>query len=305
MNKRRTMTVLAAITAYVGAVMITKAVTSTERRTIKPYFNGRSPYVLAHRGGMKLAPENTMAAFKEAHAFQVDGFEIDVRLTKDEEIVVFHDAYVDRVSNGNGKVINHTLAELRTLDFGYHFKDVHGNYTFRGHQDAKIVTLKELIEAFPKMRINIDIKDDSDTAAGKIVPSLLYRLIHDLDAFDRVLVTSFCDEQVQRFKIYGDERIATGASRQEVPKAFLLFNTGFGHLYKPSVDTFQIPVQFKGIRLDTEKFINYLQTFNLPVGYWVINTIDEMDELLIKGAHTIVTDRPDLAYHLINEKYRK
>ncbi|TDM07359.1 glycerophosphodiester phosphodiesterase [Macrococcus lamae] len=305
MNKKRTITALALVTAYVGSIAATKAMIKPEKRKIKPYFNSRSPYIFAHRGGMHLAPENTMAAFKEAKAFQVDGFEIDIRLTKDEEIVVFHDAYVDRVSNGTGKVINHTLEELHALDFGYHFKDVHGEYIFRGHPDAKIVTLQELIQTFPGMRINIDIKDAPGTSAGKLIPSLLYRLIHQLKAFDNVLVTSFYDVQVKRFNIYGEDRIATGASRKEAAKTYLLFNTGFGHVYQPKVDTFQIPAVYKGIRLDKDHFINYLQKYNLAVGYWVINTIDEMDELLAKGAHTIVTDRPDLAYHLIRDKYRK
>ncbi|UTH14562.1 glycerophosphodiester phosphodiesterase [Macrococcus equipercicus] len=305
MNKKRTIAALAAVTVYMGATAAMKAMIKPHKRAVKPYFSSRSPYIFAHRGGMQLAPENTMAAFKEAKAFQVDGFEIDIRLTQDGEIVVFHDAYVDRVSDGSGKVSELTLEALRSLDVGYHFKDVYGNHSFRGHHDAKIVTLKDLIEAFPGMRINIDIKDAPDTTAGRRVPSQLYQLIDALDAFDHVLVTSFYAEQVQRFKHYAQDRVATGASQTEAAKAFLLFKLGLGQLYQPAIDTFQLPVHYSGIRLDNPRFISYLQRYNIAVGYWVINTIDEMDDLLTKGAHTIVTDRPDLAYHLVQEKYRK
>jgi glycerophosphoryl diester phosphodiesterase len=60
------------------------------------------PLVFAHRGGAALAPENTLAAFTRAHALGVDGFELDVRLSRDGEVMVIHDADVDRTTNGSG-----------------------------------------------------------------------------------------------------------------------------------------------------------------------------------------------------------
>ncbi|RXK18875.1 glycerophosphodiester phosphodiesterase [Macrococcus sp. DPC7161] len=298
-------TALIASGLYVGSVFGSKLLVSQTPKAIKPFFRNRSPYVFAHRGGLILAPEHTMAAFNIASQYDIDGFEIDIRLTKDEQIVVLHDANVDRVSNGSGLVSDHTLAELETLDFGYYFKDINGEYTYRGHNDAKIVTLESLLKAFPNLKINIDIKDHPSTKAGQLVPSLLYRLIQDLNAFDQVLVTSFHDEQIVRFNQYANGRVAIGSGEQEVRNAFLLFNSGFGHLFQPKGDTFQIPTNVKGIRLDSEKFIHFMQSLNLAVGYWVVNQIDEMDQLLQKGAHTIVTDRPDIAHHLIQEKYKK
>lgn len=303
-NKLLTSAVVAG-SLYAGTVAVTKITNKQTARSIKPFFNKRSPYIFAHRGGLKLAPEHTMAAFKKSHQLGIDGFEIDVRLTKDNEIVVFHDALVDRVSNGSGKVCDHTLADLRALDFGYHFKDINGEYPYRGCDDAKIVTLNELLDAFPDMLINIDIKDKSQSSAGKLVPVLLYRLIHSKNAFHRVCVTSFEDEQTKRFNIYAKESTAIGAGMKEVQRAYYAYNAGLKHTYQPAVDTFQIPVHYKGIPLNNEKFIQFLQKLNIAVGYWVINSIDEMEDLLQKGAHTIVTDRPDIAMHLIREKYKK
>lgn len=298
-------TALIASGLYAGSVFGSKLLVSQSPKAIKPFFRNRSPYIFAHRGGLLLAPEHTMAAFSIANQYDIDGFEIDIRLTKDEQIVVLHDATVDRVSNGSGLVSDHTLAELEALDFGYHFKDINGDYTYRGHKDAKIVTLEKLIKSFPNLKINIDIKDDPSTKSGQLVPSLLYRLIQDLNAFDQVLVTSFHDEQIVRFNQYANGKVAIGSGEQEVRNAFLLFNSGFGHLFQPKGDTFQIPTNVKGIRLESEKFIHFMQSLNLAVGYWVVNQIDEMDQLLQKGAHTIVTDRPDIAHHLIQEKFKK
>ncbi|ULG72783.1 glycerophosphodiester phosphodiesterase [Macrococcus brunensis] len=292
------------LAAYGTSIAVSKQLAKNEKRAIRPYFTGRAPYVFAHRGGMKLAPESTMAAFNEAASLEVDGFEIDIRVTKDDVIVVFHDAYVDRVSNGTGLIADKTLQELKTLDFGYYFKDINGDYPFRGQQDAGIVTLEELITKFPDKRINIDIKDRPETVAGMKAPELLNELITKLHAEDRVLVTSFHDEQTARFTAL-NSRVATGAGVNEVRKAYALYTSGYGHLYQPQADTFQIPVSFRGIRLDSARWMNFLASHNIEVGYWVINSIDEMDDLLQKGAHTIVTDRPDLAYHLIKERYRK
>lgn len=293
--------VVAGVTLGVWAS--TKLTADVTVRDIKPYFKKRSPYVFAHRGGMGLRPEHTRLAFDKASEFKVEGFEIDIRLTKDEEIVVFHDAYVDRTSNGAGKVSNLTLEDLRALDFGYHFTDVEGNHPYRNHEKAKIVTLKELIEEYPDKLINLDIKDDPETYAGSLVPSLLYRLITELGAEDRILVTSFYDSQIKQFNLYADNKIALGAGVDQVSKAYFLQKLGFGHMYTPEADTFQLPTEYNGIPLDTEKFIEFLTSLNIAVGFWNINKMDKMDELIQKGAHTIVTDYPDISYHLMKDRY--
>ena len=71
----------------------------------------------AHRGNVDGFPENTMPAFESAYEIGVDMIELDLRMTKDGEIVVIHDATVDRTSDGHGNVSDMTLAELKKLDF--------------------------------------------------------------------------------------------------------------------------------------------------------------------------------------------
>ena len=79
------------------------------------------PLIIAHRGDLTNAPENTLPAFRKALDLGADGIELDVRLTKDEMLVVFHDRCLDRTSNGSGPVNHYNLDEVRCLDAGTWF----------------------------------------------------------------------------------------------------------------------------------------------------------------------------------------
>lgn len=285
---------LAAAAAGAVAWAGSKALTEPQKRTQKSILSSRQPIVLAHRGGSSLAPEHTMAAFNKAADLGVQGFEIDIRMTNDEEILVFHDEFIDRTSDGAGRVAEMSLTDLRALDLGYHFVDENGQHSYRG-KGEQVVLLRELLEKFPQMLINIDIKDAPDTYEGSLVPSKLWRLIESLEAEDRVVVTSFFDEQIDRFNLYAQNRVALGAGENEVRKAFAAFNSQFGHLYAPRGDVFQIPVKHSVFRLDSPRFIAFLDRLNIPVHYWVIDDNEAMEKLIAAGARGIITDRPDVA----------
>ena len=101
------------------------------------------PLVIAHRGASAYAPENTMEAFRLAVDMKADGIEIDVHFSKDGHIMVLHDEKIDRTSNGQGKVTDYTLEELKFFDFGCKFKNA---YT-----GTKIPTLDELYEMLDRI----------------------------------------------------------------------------------------------------------------------------------------------------------
>lgn len=155
------------------------------------------------------------------------------------------------------------------------------------------------------MYINIDIKDSPETYEGSLMPSKLWRLIEECHAEDRVVVTSFYSEQVDRFNLYAQNRVALGAGETDVRKAFTAFTSQFGHLYHPKVDVFQIPTKHGRFSLDSPKFIAYLNNFNIPVHYWVIDDEEQMMKLLDKGAQGIITDRPDIAVPLVRNWIEK
>ena len=109
------------------------------------------PLIIAHRGDVTNAPENTVPAFRKALELGADGIELDVRLTKDEKLVVFHDRCLDRTSNGKGPVNHCTQDEVRTLDAGSWFDP-----EFHGERPP---TLDEVFESLPvDFLINVEMK---------------------------------------------------------------------------------------------------------------------------------------------------
>ncbi len=111
----------------------------------------RRPYMLAHRGASAYAPENTFAAFDRAIALKADGIETDVRASKDGELVLVHDARVDRTTDGEGAVADLTLAELQALDAGAWF-----NPRYAGE---RIVTAEAFLERYGgRLPLCIEVK---------------------------------------------------------------------------------------------------------------------------------------------------
>lgn len=109
------------------------------------------PLIIAHRGDQSTAPENTLAAFRRALAAGADGVELDVRLTLDGKLVVFHDRRLDRTSSGSGLVNEHTLAEVKSLDVGSWFSP-----KFRREIAP---TLDEVFETLPRnFLVNVEMK---------------------------------------------------------------------------------------------------------------------------------------------------
>ncbi|MEN1895394.1 glycerophosphodiester phosphodiesterase [Staphylococcus nepalensis] len=291
---------LATVGLVGSAIFVSKYKGMPNNQAVPSFFSKPAPYIFAHRGGMAVMPEYTKLAFDNAINHKIDGFEIDVRLTKDQQLIVFHDAEINRTTNGSGKVAEHTLDELKQLDAGYHFTDVNGLKPYRNHLSAKVLTFDELLKSYPNSLVNVDLKDMPQSSEGKLVPHIIYDIIVRNNAQNRVLVTSFHSEQVKRFKKGSNDTIAIGASQNEVAEGFLKFSLGLGNMFQPQAHTFQMPVTFKGIKLTSPKFISWLNERNIVPGYYGINNLDLMNDLIVNGAHTLVTDRPDLAERFKN-----
>ena len=111
----------------------------------------RVPLIIAHRGDLSTAPENTLPAFQRARDAGADGVELDVRVTRDGQLVVFHDRTLERTSNGRGPIGNFSLAEIRSLDAGSWFSPA-----FKGETAP---TLDEVFESLPHdYLINVEMK---------------------------------------------------------------------------------------------------------------------------------------------------
>ena len=109
------------------------------------------PLIIAHRGDLTAAPENTLPAFQRAWQAGADGVELDVRVTRDGQLVVFHDRTVERTSNGCGPVDGFTLTEIQSLDVGSWFGPA-----FIGETAP---ALDDVFESLPKdYLINVEMK---------------------------------------------------------------------------------------------------------------------------------------------------
>ena len=297
---RKTNVALTVGMAGVTAWAATKVVAKPVPREAKKALNFDNPVILAHRGGLFEAPENTLAAFTKSAELGVHGFAIDVRLTKDEEILVFHDEYLDRTTDFTGKVSDFNLVELKKADAGYQFTNENGENSYRA-MGEKLLTLQELLERFPHMFVSINIKESPETYEGSLIPSKLWRLIELLGVEDRVAITSPYGEQTDRFNLYAQNRIATGASNDQVKKAFAAFASQFGHLYSPCADLFRIPIKLGIFPLDGEGFISFLSKLNVLVYYENVDDHDAIIRLINAGAAGFITNNPSLAIQTFQE----
>ena len=146
-------------------------------------------WVAAHRGWCSKYPENTMEAFRAAVELGVDQIELDVRVTRDGELVIMNDATVDRTTNGTGKVCDKLLAELKALDAGSH----------KGEEfkDAKIPTFREFMEYIkdhPTMTVDIELKEYPTPGREELAFEVCDRILAMVDEYgftDRVVINSF------------------------------------------------------------------------------------------------------------------
>ena len=140
------------------------------------------PLIIAHRGDVESAPENTLPAFQSAMEKGADGVELDVRLTSDGQLVVFHDRSLGRTCDGRGLVTNTTLEEIRSLDVGEWFAP-----KFTG---AKAPTLDEVFELLPlHYLINVEMKAVID--GMRLIAHRVAEVIRRHQRWGGTLVASF------------------------------------------------------------------------------------------------------------------
>jgi glycerophosphoryl diester phosphodiesterase len=265
-------------------------------RGVKPYLDLPRPMVLAHQGASGHAPSNTLEAFRLAVEMGADAIETDVHMTRDGHVVLSHDPDVDRLTNGTGLIKNKTMAELREIDFGYRFTTDGGKtYPYRGRK-VTIPTLSEVLEEFPTMRVNCDIKQKSPA-----LEAALCEVIRKHDAHDRVLVTSFHSSTMRRYRQFADPRVATSANTREMVRFFCYWRSGFQRWYKPKVDAFQVPEQQAGIRVVTPEMVRIAHRHGIKVHVWTINREEDIRRLLEWGVDGICSDYPDRVVKVMKE----
>ena len=285
---------------------------------------GELPILIAHGGGNREFPDNTLEAFY--NAYSVDPrvmLETDVSITKDGVVILSHDTTLDRKTNVTGAIADWNYSDLmaQKVDFGYtnptsggvlngereHFKGPDGlekyptDVTYpegispRDDTVFLATTLEELILAFPENRINVEIKQSGETGFRALEEIL--KLLEEHDAFDRVVLASFHEELFERYK----ELQKTGAvpevfmyspATDSATAFFVLQMLKLDLFYTDRICVFQLPTEELGFSLATKGLVNAAHRHNLAVHYWTINDEDEMRHLIDIGADGIMTDYP-------------
>ncbi len=247
--------------------------------------------VVAHRGDWRNAPENSIKAIENCIAMQVDIVEIDVRKTKDDKLVLMHDATIDRTTNGKGKVSDYTLDELQQ----FYLKDNQGGKN-AAVSIYKIPTLEDaLLAAKGKVMLNLD---KSYGLLKEIAP-----LLKKTGTFDHVILKggisakqflddiSFISEPIFFMPIYSD---AQDSAFYKIVEHLELYNpVGFEFIMKKDSALMNQSeyIKNKGARI----WVNTLWG-SLCIGHTDAKSLENPDEnwgwVINKGANIIQTDNP-------------
>ncbi|TFF91563.1 glycerophosphodiester phosphodiesterase [Candidatus Thorarchaeota archaeon] len=264
---------------------------------VRNVFEIERPLIMAHRGDPSAAPENTLLAMEKAVEVGADVLETDVRLTKDNRLVLFHDETLDRTTNKTGRVQDYTLAELEEIDLGWSFTPDGGEtHPFRG-QGQTVVTLEEALERFREVWMNLDIKNLEPVAAERLTERL-----RDYDRQDTVTVASFHPEQLERFRNLAPT-VITSAHPGEVKRFVIGLKSRLLPLLvrNPEYRAFQVPIRQGGTEIVNKRFIQEAHKRGIYVHVWTINDRETMEWLIDIDVDGIFTDNPVLLREVLKD----
>ncbi|HWD51085.1 MAG TPA: glycerophosphodiester phosphodiesterase [Acidimicrobiales bacterium] len=264
----------------------------------------------AHQGGAWEAPSSTLHAIRAALDAGATGIELDVHATSDGYLVVSHDPTVDRTTNGSGNFADLTLAEVQGLDNAYWWApgaDVSpglepDRYPFRGRapgdHDFRVATLEEVLEAFPGVVLNLDIKQTAPEVAPyeEALADILLR--HGRQ--DDVMVASFLDRATDAFSSFAPG-IPTSAGTGAVAAFYQAVRAGED---PPPMHhaALQVPATHAGVTLVDEQFVDAAHRAGMAVHVWTIDVETEMQRLCDLGVDGIITDLPTILVGVLDAR---
>ena len=222
----------------------------------------------AHRGFKGQYPENTMLAFRKAIEAGADGIELDVHLTKDNELVIIHDEKLDRTSDGRGLVKDKTLAELKKLNLSKLYPDF---------QIQEIPTLAEYFDFAKDVNItsNIELKNSIIDYQG--IEKEVCRIMKDFGIGDQIIISSFNHDSLVRFKEI-DKNIRCGVLESS-------------RLYKPWEYVRQLGIEYYhplNFTIDKEVIDNFAKN-NIGLNIWFKASFNDYGKYLDYKPHGLIT----------------
>ena len=240
---------------------------------------GAPPYIIAHRGISAKAPENTLASFALATmAPGIDMVELDVRLTKDDEVIVLHDRTLQRTSTGNGVARKHTLQELRSFDAGSWFAP-----SFR---TEKIPTLLEVLQLVGTKRwVDIEIKSDPFQPERRgLVEEKVLAVVDQCKMRERVFYSSFDHHLIANLK-----RLVPGAVTGVLYNLFRDFGRSPSKLARRAEASIFICAKTELQR----SMIDDARKHDIAVYVYTLNSIKDAQKMIQLGVDGIISDNAD------------
>jgi len=253
-----------------------------------PYFDLPLPISIAHRGCAGEAPENTIPAFERALAQGARVLESDLQLSRDGVPMLIHDATVERVTDGAGRVSDFSADALRGLDAGYHFSPDGGQTHPQRNRGVRIPSLEEAFREFPETRFNLEFK-----APGARLIAATLELIAKYRRESITLLTAADDATMRTLRERlgtAQPPIAQGASEGDIRD--FLRAAAAGTRPAPGPMALQIPPEFGGQPLVTKALVEFAHAQGVQVHVWTINDPIEMRRLLDLGVDGIISDYP-------------
>ncbi len=241
------------------------------------------PIIFAHRGASAHAPENTLPAFELAVMQNADAIELDVKLSADGQVVVVHDATVDRTTGSHGRVKDLSLAQLKSLDAGSFFSE-----QYRG---TKIPTLEEVFEAVGRRTfINVELTNYT-TPRDQLVETVC-RLVQKFGLQERIMFSSFFALNLSKARTY----------LPEVPRGLLALNGLLGAWARSFGFAFGRYAALHPYLEDvTPQQVQRVHRLKRRVHVWTVNAADDMRRLFQWQVDAIFTDDPPLAVQIRGE----
>lgn len=253
-------------------------------RNILEFTKLARPRVIAHRGLSGLYPENTLVAFRKAMELSVDMIELDVLLSRDDEVVVIHDDTLDRTTSGRGPVAERTLSELKQLDAGSWFAS-----EFREERLPLLADVFDLVG--DRSLLNVEIKTEAvtDRSEGGVVDRVL-RLIRERGFGERVVISSF-DPRALHHARELDPKIARAT----------LYNEDMHEGKTPSeilAETDSASFNLSRRRVN-ESIVAECHGMDKLVLVYTVNGVADMQRMISMGVDGLFTDRADLMLKLL------
>lgn len=251
------------------------------------------PLIIAHRGASGVYPENTILAIKEAYNNGADLIEIDVRLTHDGHVVLLHDAFVDRTTDGSGRVDRLTLVQTQLLDAGFRFTRDGQTFPFAGH-GLKIPVLSEVLAELPTAKFQIELKDNSLALAVKVL-----EIVRSHQSLERTQIASAFGRLLSF--IHKAEQNAVLAHSAFDAIKFVLCAL-IGHAYSPCFHAGFIDLPLRSCRYQHIVFAatRLAAKQGLRVRAYTVNDLDKMKSLVNMGLQGFFTDYPAEARLLVD-----